>query len=174
MVELIWTEPALQELDAIAEYIALDKPLAASRYVEKVFKKVERLELFPRSGKKVNELPNTPYLELVVPLAVFSIGTQKTQYTYCTLCAVRECSESSCLSKLTPKFLLTRGTDEKEIKGSGNREQGQGQGQGTGKGVKQGKGSSLSLTFLLGKGVKSQFDLSFVWADKDLYSSHNA
>ena len=81
MVELIWTEPALQELDAIAEYIALDKPLAASRYVEKVFKKVERLELFPRSGKKVNELSNTPYLALVVPpCRIFYRYTENTVY----------------------------------------------------------------------------------------------
>ena len=29
MVELIWSEPALQDLDAIADYIALDKPEAA-------------------------------------------------------------------------------------------------------------------------------------------------
>lgn len=29
MAEIIWTDPALQELDAIAKYIALDNPQAA-------------------------------------------------------------------------------------------------------------------------------------------------
>jgi len=31
MDRLIWTEPALNDLEAIAEYIALDKPDAARR-----------------------------------------------------------------------------------------------------------------------------------------------
>ena len=44
MAEVIWTEPALQELDAIAEYIALDNPAAASDLVKAVFDKTARLE----------------------------------------------------------------------------------------------------------------------------------
>ena len=43
MARLFWTEPALTDLDAIAWYIALDNPLAASRFVEKEFARVERL-----------------------------------------------------------------------------------------------------------------------------------
>jgi len=34
MAEVTWTEPALQELDAIAEYIALDNPAAAPAATE--------------------------------------------------------------------------------------------------------------------------------------------
>ena len=41
MVELIWSEPALQDLDAMADYIALDKPDAARALVARVFDKVE-------------------------------------------------------------------------------------------------------------------------------------
>jgi len=37
MAQIIWTEPALSDLDAIAEYIALDKPSAAMKLVQKVF-----------------------------------------------------------------------------------------------------------------------------------------
>ena len=51
MAEVIWTEPALQELNEIAEYIALDNPAAASRLVEEVFDKIDRLEDFPQSGR---------------------------------------------------------------------------------------------------------------------------
>ncbi len=47
MAEIVWTEPALQQLDAIAEYIALDNPVAARHLVERVFSKVERLQDFP-------------------------------------------------------------------------------------------------------------------------------
>jgi len=72
MAEVIWTEPALQELDSIAEYIALDNVVAASALVEEVFDKTERLESFPRSGRIPPELPNSIYREVVVrPCRVF-------------------------------------------------------------------------------------------------------
>lgn len=67
MARLIWTEPALLDLEEIAEYIALDDPLAASRYVQKVFDRVERLETHPQSGKRPLELPRSSYREVVVP-----------------------------------------------------------------------------------------------------------
>lgn len=67
MAEVIWTEPALQELDAIAEYIALDNPAAASDLVKAVFDKTERLKNFPKSGRIPPELPDSVYREVVVP-----------------------------------------------------------------------------------------------------------
>ncbi|MGX5915115.1 type II toxin-antitoxin system RelE/ParE family toxin [Aliidiomarina sp. Khilg15.8] len=67
MAEVIWTEPALQELDDIAEYIALDNPVAASGFVKDVLEKTERLENFPKSGRIPRELPDSVYREVVVP-----------------------------------------------------------------------------------------------------------
>ncbi|MFC0267034.1 type II toxin-antitoxin system RelE/ParE family toxin [Kushneria aurantia] len=67
MAEVIWTEPALQQLDAIAEYIALDNPAAATRLVQAVFDRIERLEDFPHSGRLPPELPDSVYREVVVP-----------------------------------------------------------------------------------------------------------
>jgi plasmid stabilization system protein ParE len=67
MAEVIWTEPALQELDAIAEYIALDNPAAASGLVQEVFDMTERLENFPPSGRIPPELHNSVYREVEVP-----------------------------------------------------------------------------------------------------------
>ena len=67
MAEVIWTEPALQELDAIAEYIALDNLAAASGLVKNVFDKIERLANFPKSGRIPPELPDSVYRELVIP-----------------------------------------------------------------------------------------------------------
>lgn len=67
MAKLIWTEPALLDLDEVAEYIALDDPLATGNYVQKVFDRVERLAIYPNSGKRPKELPRTPYREIVVP-----------------------------------------------------------------------------------------------------------
>ena len=67
MAEVNWTEPALLELDAIAEYIALDNPAAASKLVQEVFDKTGRLESSPESGRMPPELPDSVYRELVVP-----------------------------------------------------------------------------------------------------------
>ena len=67
MAVLTWTEPALLDLDEVAEYIALDNPSAASNYVQKVFDRVERLTIYPNSGKRPKELPRTPYREIVIP-----------------------------------------------------------------------------------------------------------
>jgi plasmid stabilization system protein ParE len=72
MAEVVWTEPALQQLDAVAEYIALDNPLAARNLVAEVFAKTQRLEDFPKSGRTPPELPNSVYREVVVsPCRVF-------------------------------------------------------------------------------------------------------
>lgn len=67
MARLSWTKPALQDLDGVPEYIALDNPMAASRLVVKTFDRVERLRKFPNSGRRPPELHGTPYREVVVP-----------------------------------------------------------------------------------------------------------
>lgn len=72
MAEVIWTQPALQELDAIADYIALDNPQAARRLVRQVFEKARQLETFPRSGRMPPELSDTTYRELLIaPCRIF-------------------------------------------------------------------------------------------------------
>jgi len=50
MVEIIWTETALNSLDEIADYIALDTYDTARRLVSKVFEKVGLLEDNPKLG----------------------------------------------------------------------------------------------------------------------------
>ncbi len=72
MAEMIWTNPALEDLNDIAEYIALSNLQSAKKLVEKIFDKVERLEAFPESGKKPIELANLNYREVVVnPCRIF-------------------------------------------------------------------------------------------------------
>jgi toxin ParE1/3/4 len=67
MAELIWTEPALSDLDAIADYIALDKPEAARQLVQRVFRHVEQLAEHPESGSRPNELRRSRYRQVVEP-----------------------------------------------------------------------------------------------------------
>jgi len=72
MVEIIWTESALKDVDDIAEYIALSNPVAAQQFVQTLFEKVQRLETFPDSGRIPPELENFPYREIIVnPCRVF-------------------------------------------------------------------------------------------------------
>lgn len=67
MVQLIWTEPALSDLDAIADYIALDKPDAAKAFVQRVFSHIEQLQEHPESGSLIREFTNSPYRQIVEP-----------------------------------------------------------------------------------------------------------
>jgi toxin ParE1/3/4 len=73
MAQIVWTEPALRDLDEIAEYIALDKYSAAQNLVEQVFSRVAQLQEFPESGRKPPELPkNSRYYEVIVgPCRIF-------------------------------------------------------------------------------------------------------
>lgn len=72
MAKIIWTEPALIDLNEIAEYIALDKPTAARNLVQKIFTKIERLENFPSSGRNPPELKKSRYKEVIVnPCRIF-------------------------------------------------------------------------------------------------------
>lgn len=72
MAQIIWTEPALDNLNDIAEYIAVSNPYAARLLVESVFSKVERLEQFPDSGRIPEEISTLNYREVVVnPCRVF-------------------------------------------------------------------------------------------------------
>jgi len=50
MAQIIWTEPALNNIDDVAEYIAVSDIYAVRKLVEQVFSKVQRLEQFPESG----------------------------------------------------------------------------------------------------------------------------
>jgi toxin ParE1/3/4 len=72
VAQVIWTESALSDLDEIAEYIALEDPGAARRFVQKVFSTVDRLEQYPESGRFPPELDRSRYREVIVgPCRVF-------------------------------------------------------------------------------------------------------
>jgi len=72
MARIIWTEPALADLDQIADYIALDIFSAAQQLAKRVFSDVERFEQFPESGRIPVELTDSLYREVVVtPCRVF-------------------------------------------------------------------------------------------------------
>lgn len=67
MVQVIWTEPALNDLDAIADYIAIENPVAAAELVQRVFEHIEQLEDHPESGSRPPELNRSRYRQIVEP-----------------------------------------------------------------------------------------------------------
>ena len=66
-VALKWAEPALNELDDIAAWIAGQSPVAAAELVDRVLTRVEMLRRFPSAGRRVPEVGGTVYREIVVP-----------------------------------------------------------------------------------------------------------
>ena len=65
MAEVVWTEPALADLDAIADYIALDNPQAARELVQRVFRHVGQLVTHPLSEPKLPEFKGWRYRQIV-------------------------------------------------------------------------------------------------------------
>jgi toxin ParE1/3/4 len=64
-LQIVWTDPALDDLDEIASYIAQDDPAAATRLVAACLTSVERLADYPSSGRTVPELRGRRYRELI-------------------------------------------------------------------------------------------------------------
>ena len=72
MAQVISTEPALNDLDAIADYIAIENPVAAAALVQRVFGHMDQLEAHPESGPRVPELKRSRYRQIVEsPCRVF-------------------------------------------------------------------------------------------------------
>ena len=67
MAEIVWTEPALSDLDAIADYSGLENPVAARKLVRRIFKHIEQLAAHPKSGSRPAEFKDWNYRQIVEP-----------------------------------------------------------------------------------------------------------
>jgi toxin ParE1/3/4 len=54
--KVIWSPASLQDVDAIAEYIAKDSADQASLFVIRLVQATDRLGAFPRSGRVIPEI----------------------------------------------------------------------------------------------------------------------
>ena len=84
MAEIIWTEPALSDLNSIADFIALDKPDAAAVLVRRVFAHIELLKVYPELGSRIRELPtNARYRQIIeAPCRIFYRYDKRTKAIY--------------------------------------------------------------------------------------------
>ena len=67
MAEVIWTEPAVSDLEAIADFIAIENSEASSQLVQRVYHHVGQLALHPDSGSRPQELQRSRYRQIVEP-----------------------------------------------------------------------------------------------------------
>ena len=101
MAQVIWAEPALNDLDAIADYIALDSPAAASELVRRIFGHVDQLIIHPDSGSRPRELRGGRYRQIVEPpCRIFYRREGETVYVVHVMRGER---------KLRPRTLAMRG-----------------------------------------------------------------
>jgi addiction module RelE/StbE family toxin len=64
--KLIWSPQAIEDIQAIAEYIARDSTVYADATVERIFQAPERLIQFPKLGRIVPERNNESVREIFV------------------------------------------------------------------------------------------------------------
>jgi toxin ParE1/3/4 len=66
VAEIRWTDQALSDLDAVAEFISRDSASISRIVVEQAFRAVERLADFPESGRVVPETNRPDVREIFV------------------------------------------------------------------------------------------------------------
>ncbi|MFN0019663.1 MAG: type II toxin-antitoxin system RelE/ParE family toxin [Pirellulaceae bacterium] len=65
MAQIVWDPVALDHLEGIANWIAKDSPVAANRFIKRIFKRLERIEMFPLSGGFIAEDNRQIYREII-------------------------------------------------------------------------------------------------------------
>ena len=65
MIKLRWTTQAVEDLEAIRNFIANDSAAYADLAVARLLEAVERLEHFPRSGRIVPEFSDPQLREII-------------------------------------------------------------------------------------------------------------
>ena len=66
MTRIVWTEPAVSDLDSIHAYISRDTDVYAAAVISEIFDCVDRLAHFPQSGRVVPEMDDACTREVIV------------------------------------------------------------------------------------------------------------
>ncbi len=64
-MKIVWSPLAVDRASEIVDYIAQDKPLAADKWIQTVFSKVEQLQSNPEIGLLVPEINERQFRELI-------------------------------------------------------------------------------------------------------------
>lgn len=63
---IVWSQEAIEDIDAIAEYISRDSPYHAQRVVEMLYELGDGIAAHPQAGRVVPELSNAQIRERFV------------------------------------------------------------------------------------------------------------
>ena len=76
--KIILTNSAYRDLENIKQYISKDNPLVGKQYISKIFDKLEKLSLFPKIGKVINnsffDYSNCFYLVCMNHISLYQIN----------------------------------------------------------------------------------------------------
>ncbi|HAI97241.1 MAG: hypothetical protein CL866_02525 [Cycloclasticus sp.] len=64
-MNVVWSPLALEKLETLAKFIALDKPSSAEEWVNDIFDRTELFSSQPEMGREVPELLGPSYREIV-------------------------------------------------------------------------------------------------------------
>ena len=67
MTQIVWSPVALRDIESIRAYIAEDSPRVAELVIGRIIQAVERIRIFPESGRKVPERNDPEIREVIVP-----------------------------------------------------------------------------------------------------------
>jgi len=65
-MKIQWSPLAVERISEIADYIAMDSPMAAERWVHSIFDRVEQSKDFSKSGRSVPEIHRKDIRELII------------------------------------------------------------------------------------------------------------
>lgn len=65
MAKISWTKWSLKDLRLIYDYISIDSPFYAERFISKIISRVDQLENMPLSGRIVPEKDDPSIRELI-------------------------------------------------------------------------------------------------------------
>ena len=65
-MKIQWSPRAVERISEIADYIVMDSPLAAERWVHSIFDRVEQVKDFSKSGRSVPEINRKDIRELIM------------------------------------------------------------------------------------------------------------
>ena len=65
-IPICWSRRARRDVRKTGDFIARDKPESAARWVNRIINSVERVAVFPRSGRPVPEIERDDIREIVL------------------------------------------------------------------------------------------------------------
>lgn len=66
MVNLIWTDNALEDINNIRKFIAQDSVIEANKFIDLILQKTDKLKQFPQLGRIVPEKNLDYFRELII------------------------------------------------------------------------------------------------------------